>query len=187
MILVIGQPRSGTSLLMQMLNVAGARCPGEFPAFEDERFKRAPYPLAELGERDAVKIVWTTDFAVPRDAICLLTDRRAQTMVQSQWKFMHCVTLSLPSYPPISTAQRRKMIRYSIGVRGQILGAVHQRRISIFPFEQVLSDPLTAAERMARRIGFGDPEAMAACVRKRSRGNYPGFLEVEMALQGAGG
>lgn len=183
MILVIGQPRTGTSLAMQMLHAAGAMCTGWAPAFEDPRFLAPPFDFRPFGPRDAGKLVWCglhNNILIPRDAICIRTTRDTRQQVNSEWKFVHMVGLMLPIVPPLSRNDRRRAEQASTKYQKQIATATRLQTTIDIPFETMIETPALAAQAIAETIGFGDAATMAACVRERSVENYPGFLESEL-------
>ena len=180
MILVIGQPRTGTSLAMQMIAAAGADCLGRSPAFEDDRFMVPPFDFGILAERQATKIVWAMKTTIPREAHCVVLTRDREQQIASEWKFLNLLAFERGFVPPMGRNHRRKARKAFDRYANEIRLAVQGCRRGWVGFEDMIDVPESAAAVIANTIGFGNPSEMAKCVRKRSSDNYPGLLEAQL-------
>lgn len=178
MILVIGEARSGTSLLMQMLHAAGLNCRGEWPAFEDSRYSFAGADFSDLGPDDAAKVLWVDPLAIPARAQCILTSRNHRARTASEIKFGRAVGLPWEDTRHV----RRRMRKDSERMQRQIDAATRGRARLRVAFERLVElEPDRVADELAAFIGRPEvAAAMQACVRPRSAACYDGFLEIDL-------
>ncbi|MEL7447763.1 MAG: hypothetical protein AAFN78_01060 [Pseudomonadota bacterium] len=188
MIIVLGQPRTGTSLLMQMLHVAGADCLGEWPAFEplelNPAFADVEATLATLGENQAAKVNWYPLVDVPDQATVLYTSRNAVQQATSEQKMMKA---TLPVFANrhmpgswIDDAACRIVLHQE-----QMVDATRRSNSMHVEFGAMILEPLTTARRVVEHIGFGDPGHIAKCVVPRLPNCYAGMLEFDLMKTGA--
>ena len=180
MILVIGQPRTGTSLAMQMLAAAGINCLGVAPAYEDDRALMLPVDFSGLGDADALKIVWHSPVRIPANACCIVTTRKRDDQIDSEWKFTNAMILDRYPVPAMDRGYRNRARHMHRTCESEIANAVCRRDHMSLRFDDVLAKPMTAAERIIALIGQGDPSTVAAVVVDRDPGNYPGFMESQL-------
>jgi hypothetical protein len=174
---VCGFGRCGSSLVMQMLDVAGLRCAGFYPAFEVE------HPLRATFDHDAIK--WLNpqpgDGIVPRECRAVWLDRNAKQQAQSVSKFLKAASR------PISPKSERGY-REAFGEdRPTSLAYVRRATLDhvlVMRFEDLIARPLESAQQLAVFVGQGDPEKMAAVVMDRGPECLPGLLEEELAKRG---
>lgn len=182
---VLGQPRSGTSLVCQMLAATGFDVAGEWPAYEVEAdpnwiFRRE---WLKTDTPQAVKILEPQDWHPPFGFRWkfILTKRNYYEQAKSLGK------LGGERYGPEQLRKLAGHLKRDHSRTFQLL-LEYEAELLILPFERLIKQPKRSAERMARFLdGTGvdiDRKAMAACVRKRSTACYPGFLELELLEQG---
>lgn len=165
---ICGLGRCGTSLVMQMLDAAGLRCPGNHPAFESSQWALYDYTL-DLSQYDAVKwldpqIASGSDLPeLPRHrAIFLTRDHREQA--KSHHKFMAWSageTSSRKQRRATEASLRRDEPRALRLVRSRANGVL------VMTFEALLSDPRKHAETLSAFCGGLDAGSMAAVVYNR--------------------
>ena len=180
MILIIGQPRTGTSLAMQMLAAAGINCLGVAPAYEDDRALMVPIDFSGLGDADALKVVWHSPVRVPANARCIVTTRKRDDQIASEWKFTNAFILDCYPVPTMERGYRNRARHMHRKCESEIANAVCRRDHISLRFDEVLAKPMAAAQRIAAFIGQGDETNMAAVVVDRDPGNYPGFMESQL-------
>ena len=171
---VSGFGRCGSSLVMQMLNVAGLRCPGRYPAFEVDDTPAA----ARSGEFDAVK--WLdpepVDGRAPAGCRFIWIDRNPDAQGESMSKFMTAAGERRRAMTPAEYAAVMRRYRDESVAFLASMGAV-----CVLRFEDLLVNPVEAARTLASLVGQGDPEKMAAVVFARGPECLPGLLEEELA------
>jgi hypothetical protein len=184
-ILVAGQGRCGTSLVMQMLSAAGVPCVGSYPDFEDAVVEHL---------LPAVPHSWTT--ACAGKAVKLLDPQRAHPPPGPRYKTIWLTRdvdqqarsqLKLVGQAP-SRANRRafvKSLRAGDNAAHCALrdaGCHAGSNLAHLRFEQILADPITTAAALISYLGLHAPyagkiQAMAGCVVPRSSDCLEGFLE----------
>jgi len=179
MILVVGQPRTGTSLCMQMLDKAGCHCMGEYPGFEPGCLNTFNPPVRFDLIQEAGKIMWTKPVNLPRESKVIITDRSIDQQALSKWKFGHFVVQRVMKRIPRSTF---KAMTSNLGrTQKEILREAKKCADHIVvKFDDTLADPIGMATRISKFIGKGDPHLMAGCVVERSANCYDGMLELEL-------
>jgi len=168
--LVCSLPRTGTSLVMQMLHAAGLKVPGSYPGYETEvwvsKERGIPYMHLFDGRYDAVK--WLEPHLAGRIDLppcrIILTTRCEHERWASQLKYSR-LWLKEVTNRRQREAKRVEMMRARQGVRRWCM--LKSRGNLEIAFETMLVDPLYCAELISDFIGQGDPEKMAACVMCR--------------------
>lgn len=179
-IAVIGQTRSGTSMVAQMLAAAGLKVAGPSPSYEDDRSWGHSGDAGWWDEFDAVKFVdphsgetWFTEARFPRRIVIVRRDADAQAH-----SFNKLMKVCGVRESPIKLIRKSiRKIRPWYDARGRTDGALK------LVFEDVLADPVAAGQRIVEFLGQGDPEKVAAVVVSRGPGCYPGMLELAL-MQG---
>jgi predicted AlkP superfamily phosphohydrolase/phosphomutase/tetratricopeptide (TPR) repeat protein len=195
LVVVTGLPRSGTSMLMQMLAAGGMGILSDGLRAADEDNPRGYFefePVKRLrpgadhkndskwlfeGRGRAIKIVAPLLAALPPDLACriILSERNLEEVLDSQERM-----LARRNQPQPATPERRRMLK---GEYARTLGrvkAVLARRpgtqLLVIDHGQTISDPLVTAEKVSKFLGGGlDVAKMAAAVdptlhRKRGSG-----------------
>jgi len=179
-LLVTGLPRSGTSLMMQMLHAGG------LPVFRDtdswsyetERITRLPDDSAWLQEchGKAVKLLdphrWTPLPGLPYRFVWMHRDAKQQA--KSQVKFLKTLgkRVSNKDIPFF-----RKQIQRDTATCLRLLKSYHCPLLRV-RFESTLKHPLLIAEKVSRFCGGLDVEKMTACVKKRPVRCLSGMMEL---------
>lgn len=187
--IVAGFGRCGSSLIMQMLEAGGMPCAGEYPAFEDEHtggefFEGAELDRAWLSQMSghAIKILDPHRGRIPvGDYHLVWCSRDQREQAKSQAKFAH-----LLMGVPISRTTVRQFERSyradKIPAIRALLDAAPGKPILDLRFEEVLRDPLHAANELAAHCGLrGTVREMSSVVRRRSPLCAPG-MDMEMSL-----
>lgn len=184
-IAVAGQPRSGTSLLMQMLAAGGVPiAPGSsWPAFEDERVRGLPADAAWLDEARgrAVKLLdphrWSPPFdgRYAYDAI-IVQRQDLDEQAKSFGKFLRATTPL-----PVSRRDEKRAIAGFLEGRKRIATLPWDRSLRL-NFEQLVTVPSWCAGRIESFLGTPlDRDAMVAAVRQRPVTCLPYMLELELS------
>lgn len=184
-IVVAGQGRCGTSLVMQMLFAAGVPCDGDWPSFESEAQMIGTIdPEAFAARRDqAVKILDPGKCglgSLPGHVVIWL-DRDPVEQARSQIKFMrgHGVDIedSRATRRGLASTLRsdRERHRAALGIPGKTPS------LSV-GFGILVLDPAWVAGAIAGFLKQHqwpalDTDAMTSVVRRRPSDCYPGFLE----------
>lgn len=171
-IAVIGQCRTGTSMTMQMLVAAGLVVAGEAPGHEDDRV----FGGGEDGwwsEYDAIKFVdphtgksWFNTVRFPRVIVCRRRNTREQAKSISKFT-QDFVGMYVPPK----------------GYLGQIIGAkrwynsLKSASMLHLVFEDTITNPSLAAQRIVDFVGCGDVDTVASVVVDRGPSCYKGMLE----------
>ena len=178
LVVVTGLPRSGTSMVMQMLDAGGMGLLADGLRTADEDNPRGYLefePVKNLlensqwlleGRGKAVKIVAPLLAALPKGLACrvIFCERDLDEVLDSQERMLAC-----RGQPPAKTPDRRRMLKEEFE---RTLGRV-KAMLSRRPGTQVLgiehgeaiSDPLATANRLSRFLDGGlDVEKMAATI-----------------------
>ena len=168
LIVVTGLPRSGTSMLMQMLAAGGMtvvsdglRAPDEdnprgYQEFEPVKqlHKSSKWLFEERGR--AIKIVAPLLNALPAGLACrvILCERDLDEVLDSQERM-----LARRNQPLAATAERRRMLKgeYVRGL-GRLKAMLARRpatQVLVVEHSHVISDPLGTAERLNKFLGGG--------------------------------
>jgi hypothetical protein len=180
-VLVLGQTRSGTSLLMQMLARGGVSCIGQYPAFEDRGIFTEKF-LRSMG-RHAVKLIDPWNYTLPDElrGVVLCTRRNTAEQAKSYVKFGRALGL------PLDASQAAEWEQSFIARQPELeLLAAHHAIDGplVLDFETVLKRPLESAMAIAERIPGFMPLAAKAAVIARSPQCYPGLLELRLIAAG---
>jgi predicted AlkP superfamily phosphohydrolase/phosphomutase/tetratricopeptide (TPR) repeat protein len=178
LIVVTGLPRSGTSMLMQMLAAGGMRILSDGLRAADEdnphgylEFDRVKNLLEDSkwlfeGRGKAVKIVAPLLFALPRGLACrvILSDRDLEEVLDSQERM-----LVRRNQPLAATPERRRMLKDEYARTLGRVKAVLARRpgteLLVIEHGNAISDGLGTAEKLNRFLGGGlDVAKMAAAI-----------------------
>lgn len=182
-IVVAGQGRCGTSLMMQMLSSAGVPCVGDWPGFETDASMIKTFDAAGFGKlaECAIKIIDPANLEI-RDMpnhVVIWLDRDFGEQAKSAAKFLSLfmgMRLGRNAIRALASDLKnsRAKHRAAIGLAGGCPS------ISL-TFEDLIILPDGVAARLGAfledhgwRINAG---AMARCVMPRSPRCFPGFLE----------
>lgn len=182
---VVGHTRSGTSLMMQMLDAAGVECYHDegsgWPAFETTRVFGLPgdadWLRGVVGK--AVKLVDPDQFPlpdllpVPMFAICMHRDHTEAAKSALKMLGMHATAGRVR----VLAADMRDRYRAEVSRLQRLL---HNRMMHV-RFESMIREPKRIAAHVAAFIGR--PEAapdMAGCVLDRGSKCYDGFIEAQL-------
>ena len=177
LIVVTGLPRSGTSLLMQMLAAGGFPVLADQSRTADEDNPRGYLEFAPVknllndsqwlfdARGQAVKIVAPLLPALPPALPCrvILSARDLDEVLDSQQRMLQ------HRNPPPSTPERRRLLkneyRRTLARTKAMLARRPATQVLSIEYGAVISDPLTAAERLNSFLGGGlDVPKMAAAV-----------------------
>jgi hypothetical protein len=168
-IFVAGLARCGTSLCMQILHAAPVRCLGEFPAFEPDCVGVNRSTAALLGTGGfAMKIIDPQDSEWPQrfDAKIIWLKRDITQQAKSQVKMLNAFGQPVPGQAWRAIAKTLKADKWPC--------VEWWNRCATTPlflsFEELLSDPLTSARRIAEFMEMpgADIQAMRECVLDRN-------------------
>lgn len=187
-IVVAGQGRCGTSLMMQMLHAGGVSCVGEWPAFESNASMFGsfdPKSFAAL-RGQAIKLITPAELpigAMPKHVVIWL-DRDSQEQAKSQLKMVSGLFAGV--------ATNRRSIRTMVaGIRRErtpnmvAVGANGRCPTLLMSFERLLAQPTDVAIAVTAFLhehGYDDLNfaAMRGQIRRRSPNCFPGMMEIEL-------
>ena len=177
---VAGLPRSGNSMVMQMLDAGGFPVVGTYPSYEDYNpFEDPMWLKYQTCQGRAVKLLsCPLSQTLPLRELTqrfIYVTRNSKERVASQVKFMDIKDSE------ITRAERRRL-QYELSKESKRLKQMLMTRGPVLTvrFEEVLADPYTEAQRIATALGEGlDIEAMAQIVVDRDPECYEGFLEFQ--------
>ncbi len=189
-IIVAGFGRCGTSLVMQMLDAGGIPCLGWAPAFEDPRTQIHPPKgfWSDVAYGKAVKMLDPHRFgptALPRVDIphrIIWLHRHHDQQARSIAKFTEAM-LGVT----YTRDKRRALERQLLADRSKVHHLLAGRKVLAMGFEDILKQPLNAAEQIAFFIDrpFNPIKARAA-VRQRGPECAPDLgMELQL-MRGAG-
>jgi len=182
-ILVAGLGRCGSSLVMQMLDVAGVPTIGRYPDFEDDVNLRLPNLEAqrEFTERCAGRAVKLIDPHLHGPPIGLeyrtiFLTRHPLEQAKSMLKLIGARN-DRRARRAMETSVRRDTMTARQAVARLGAGEFYH-----LPFENIIHDPVSAANRIARFLDLpaGNGEKMARVVRRRPPTCLPYLLELEL-------
>lgn len=188
-IIIVGLPRSGASLIAQMLENIGIRLPGIWPHFEPSKMASSPDPaFIDACEGGAIKLLNPDQVELPSGYAYrfVFITRSKRQMAMSTAKFMIAMnmvkkgrSLSEEGLAKMaeSLSEREKVGLFKIRSHGC---PIHRLR-----FEDLIDRPEPTIEAIAEFLGLDDPTSkarMEAVIRPRKHGslNYEGLLDVEM-------
>jgi hypothetical protein len=180
-LLVTGLPRSGTSLMMQMLHAGG------LPVFRDtdswsyetEFITRLPDDSAWLHDchGKVVKLLdphrWTLPPGLPY--LFIWMSRNSKQQAKSQVKFLKTLGQSVSSK---DVPYFRKMIRQDTKTCLNLLKIYHCPILRV-QFESVLRHPTLIAEKVSAFCGGLNVKKMASCVNNRPVRCLRGMMELK--------
>lgn len=180
-LVVCGQGRCGSSMVMTMLKAGGLRVPGEPPRYEpdEEGQKRAKRDIAGfMVDYDAIKWLHPSGRNVKPGRMpdihewrFLFIRRNLDEQIKSWLRFQrHFEPGKVPDLPDADLLSRgRKALAEAEAKSLQIVRGTSYTHVPILRYEWVLEDPLRAAKRIARWSGMSlDYVAMAEVVEDRS-------------------
>ncbi len=175
--IVAGCARSGSSLVMQMLDRGGVSCFGEFPAYEDPRTANLHNQTwLQPGRAHKVLCPPLLRDAPPPQALYVWMERNATQQARSQVKFMRAMGVSA-----LVSGANLERVAESIRRDNQTFrDAVRADRLLVIRFEDLLRSPEATAKSISQFLGAGDPAAMAAAVIPREPECFDGLLEARL-------
>jgi hypothetical protein len=179
---VAGLPRSGTSLLMQMLHVAGLRCAGEWPDFETEETLQPSREFVDSMRGGVLKLLDPQRTALPvgPNYRFLFTTRNKTQQARSVLKMVSAVAGI--GYSEGAEAKLRESL---VRDESRALGVLRDHRCFepfMVCFDNVVSFPAISTDRVAGYLGLppGASALMRACILERTAECHPRMLEVEL-------
>lgn len=184
-IFVCGLGRCGSSLMMQMLSAAGLKCPGRYPAFEDNRIDSIGFDNW-MNEYQAVKvldpqrrqIIWKRD----PHARAIWIDRDPKQQTASFHKMM----VTMMGLPGLKSRQDRKTWEASLKVdRQKALMRLSGSGLLItrVRFEQLIAGEI---DKLAKCLGL-DADLMRTVIVARDAECLPYMLEAKLLKDHANG
>ncbi len=187
-IIVAGLGRCGSSLVMQMLDAAGAPCVGIWPDFEDE-----VSILRDLKDVDVQRAFYTT---CKGRAVKLLDPHLNQPPIGLDYRNIFLsrnpaeqAKSMLKLLGMTNNRRARKAMEQAVrtdeALARQAMTKIGDGRYLNIPFENLIHDPEHTAGVIADwvRVWRGQPldvGAMARCVRRRPAKCLPYMLELEL-------
>ena len=173
-IIVAGTTRSGLTLTMQILDLGGYPCFGEYPAYENYEFKKLPWYDA-LGK--AIKVVDTNGQLPPKGdyhVICLRRDyeQQAKSFIKFVYQFRKDISPN-KMLPVIKKSIRKDRIIIEKWARKQI-------SMVTINFEDLIKNPLQCIKRINNSFDLNLSEKAVNCVIPRSTDCYEGMLEYKL-------
>lgn len=185
--IVAGLPRCGSSLVMQMLAVAGFRCAGEYPGFEPEESIESPPPeFVDSFAGGAMKVLAPQRVLLPpgRDYRFIFLTRSRRQQAQSLIKFIQATgnaqgrTISQDGFD-----RMKESLRNDQAAALKIIEA-HECPVIRIRFEDLIERSMLAVIAMVRFLDFEHDEermeAMMKVIRPRSAQCYAGLLEIDL-------
>ncbi len=188
-IVVTGLPRSGTSMLMQMLAAGGMSILSDGLREADEDNPRGYLefePVKNLlkdskwlfeGRGRVIKIIAPLLTALPPGLPCrvILSERDLEEVLDSQERML------LRRNRPVPTPERRRMLKDEyVRALGRVKAMLTRRpdtQLLVIEHSAVISGPLVTAERMNKFLGGGlDVAKMAAAIDPTLHRNHRSFL-----------
>lgn len=187
-IVVSGNGRCGTSLMMQALAAAGVPCVGSWPDYETDDGMMGTFNAAAFASRsgEAIKLIDPANLPVGDmpNHIVIWLDRDHREQAKSQVKFM-----SLVGFNP---SNRRAAIR-AIEADLRKSRDRHRAKIGVpggcpaltVRFENLIEVPHVTAGEVVQFLADNGWQGIASSmlasqVRRRNPKCYPGFLEEEL-------
>ncbi len=189
LIVVTGLPRSGTSMLMQMLAAGGMGVLSDGLREADENNPRGYLefePVKNLlkdstclfeGRGKAVKIIAPLLAALPPGLACrvILSERDLEEVLDSQE-----LMLARPSHPALATPERRRMLKDEYARTLSRVKAMLARRpdtqLLVVEHSSAISNPLRTARKIHKFLGGGlDLAKMAAAIDPALHRNRAGI------------
>ena len=179
-ILVLGQMRTGTSAVMQMLDAAGIYCYGHPPYFEETAITDIGgynIDMIKPGEAGKCLVAYHPPAHIPWDFKVIWIFRHLPELHKSQDKFVKYMVSALTLADPKVVANDLER------VHKEIFASLQARKVIYLAisFEDLLRDPHRTAQKIADFIEKGNPDLMARQIVTRSSDCYPSFLEDALA------
>lgn len=175
-VLVLGQMRTGTSAIMQMLDAAGFYCHGHPPLFEKiEITDIGGYHLdiVQPGQAGKALVAYHPPAHIPWDFKVIWTFRHLPELHKSMDKYVRDRVSPLILADPAAIANDLER------VHKEIYASLQERKVIYLglSFEDMMRDPHRTARKVAEFTGTGNPDVMAKQIVTRGAECYPGFLE----------
>lgn len=183
-ILVAGLGRCGSSLVMQMIEATGVPCFGEFPAFEPREVsidERSPQRLLEVPMAMKILSPQLSKWPLSFEAKIIWLDRDVREQAKSQVKFLQMVAGAEIG------GQAWRAIAKGLGDEKALCYRWLKRSTCeplLMTFDEIVTNRLRSARRIAAYIGQGDALRMSTIIRPRGVKCEPG-MDIEMCLIGA--
>jgi hypothetical protein len=183
-LLVCGNGRCGTSLVMQMLEAAEVPTHGRFPAYETDRVGVGRNPVWISQQKGMAMKVLNPSFDKLHPAkyriIWLHRDPEQQTI--STAKFAHI----LMGVPPLSPDHRKRLKRsFERDAKLSLKMLRRHGEVLEVHFEDLITNPLVEAERIGEFVGSTRYGPMAMQVRPRGTDARPDIdLETKLIKLG---
>lgn len=178
-VIVAGVTRSGTSLMMQMLEAGGiAPAAGSFPSYELESIGAVTPEIYQSAGGKAIKLVDTQHQMPPRDLpLCVILMRRnLAEQAKSVAKWIRATLNMRISSLDLHLGIERDIRQIETSLRRY----PHCRVLSV-SFDALIRCPTTQARHIARFVGVPmDVDRMVRQVRPRSAACLPGLLEAQL-------
>ena len=180
-VIVIGQPRSGATAIMHMLDAAGLYCHGMPPGFDNEQISEyGGYHFGSVFDQEAGKCLVYSQLPIITDpdlkVIFSHRDLKQQRLSMNKWTDK-MIDESLVFQNSDGTQITLERLHQSM--LKSLQGGEHLYQP--VAFEDLCRDPMRVAIKIATFIGKGDPGAMAATIKDRSSDCLPDFLESELS------
>lgn len=180
--IVSGFPRTGSSLVMQMLSSAGIQCTGEWPAFEDDRFSvdvgDISQRLMETVQGGAVKILDPQLVRLPGgfgyDFIWLRRNRYQQA--RSMVKFLSAIGLPVDESKKTLKSLRVGFDRDEPAAIKSLRSHAGHRWIEV-RFEDLIEQSDATVKTLAEFLSL-NPEPMRRCIVPRQSSCLRTMIEV---------
>lgn len=178
-VIVAGFGRCGSSLVMQMLDAGGFPVTGEYPSFECEAYNAGGQP-PPAGASKILDLHLNPPPGGPYRWIWLDRNRNEQAKSQTKFLKLLCgVRVSRAEVRTIAGSYQRDRTT-CFAVMGRLGG-----EILLLTFEELVTNPASAAGRIGAFVGGADHAKMVAVVRDRPPGCLPHLMEIELIAGGA--
>lgn len=182
---VCGLPRSGTSLMMQILEAAGIPCAGDYPAFEPDGYHPPTDDLLDLIPGGAFKLLDPHRHPLPigrRYQFIFMTRSRRQQSI-SMVKIMRFAKAIRSGPIP---DERMDAMRESIAAEEALALAElekHGAPLLKVRFEDLIERTSPTVWRIADFLKNWNEREMIACVKPRSATVFNGMLELDLVAE----
>lgn len=185
-IIILGLPRTGTSVILQMLQAGGYPCFGEAPSFEPCLVPEIPWNKVK---GKAIKLLdpqGSHDYPPPGDYYVIKTKRNEIEQAKSNIKLLRAVGV-----PVQGSSKEINTISRSILQDNNVIAswAKKQKQWIEIPFEDILKDPEAIAFALQGIVGDYlslNIKSMISVVKKRSSKCYPTMLELDLIEEAKG-
>lgn len=170
-IIIAGITRSGLTATMQMLDAGGYPCAGKYPSYEG--FDIGEIPFKDL-QGKAIKVVDTNmQFPPTGDYHVIRLRRNYKQQAKSMHKLLSTQIMHLPK--SAIAKMEKSLPKDYVAIDAW---AKRQKGLLELDFEEIITNPLAAAKKIATFIEY--PlfiDRMAAVIKERSTDCYPTMLE----------